>query len=89
LVSYCSLWNEGTWQLCDIRLGAGKPKPWLINKFRGMGSKLENSSLQMKLFSMLVVLIMIFNDVGVHGKCPPGKQWNPMAKKCIKYYFGS
>nr|NP_001260989.1 uncharacterized protein Dmel_CG43829 [Drosophila melanogaster]AGB93521.1 uncharacterized protein Dmel_CG43829 [Drosophila melanogaster] len=38
---------------------------------------------------MFVVLIMIFNDVGVHGKCPPGKQWNPMAKKCIKYYFGS
>ncbi|XP_032571219.1 LOW QUALITY PROTEIN: uncharacterized protein LOC116800429 [Drosophila sechellia] len=54
-----------------------------------MGSKLENSSLQMELFPMIVVLIMIFNGVGGHGKCPPGKKWTPMTKKCIKYYFGS
>ncbi|XP_043644950.1 uncharacterized protein LOC122614452 [Drosophila teissieri] len=38
---------------------------------------------------MIVVLIMIFNAVGGHGKWPSGQQWNPMAKRCIKYYFGS
>ncbi|KQS62570.1 LOW QUALITY PROTEIN: uncharacterized protein Dere_GG26957 [Drosophila erecta] len=38
---------------------------------------------------MIVVLIMLFNAVGGHGKCPSGKQWNPVAKMCIKYYFGS
>ncbi|XP_016972358.1 LOW QUALITY PROTEIN: uncharacterized protein LOC108039784 [Drosophila rhopaloa] len=43
----------------------------------------------MELSPIIVVLIMICEAVGGYGKCPLGKQWNPMTKKCIKYYFGS
>ncbi|XP_016927407.3 uncharacterized protein [Drosophila suzukii] len=42
----------------------------------------------MKLSPLVVVLIMIFKAVGGYRKCPSGRQWNPMTKKCIKYYFG-
>ncbi|KPU75803.1 uncharacterized protein Dana_GF28138 [Drosophila ananassae] len=43
----------------------------------------------MKLSRIVAVLIMIFKaSQGHRRRCPHGQQWNPKARKCVKFYFG-